>query len=75
MDDDCECDNECQEDKDEQKECEEPIYNEEEQIRVDINNHLISLFKNPDNYLNIPLNERLNIIILYKFGVAYFKWR
>ena len=59
LDDDCECDNECQEDKDEQKECEEPIYNEEEQIRVDINNHLISLFKNPDNYLNIPLNERI----------------
>ena len=35
----------------------EPTYSEEEQIKIDIYKFLSELFKNPDNYLNVGLNE------------------
>ena len=42
----------------------EVIYEKEEQIKVDIDNFLVSLFKNPDNFLGLELNE--TIYELYK---------
>ena len=52
------CDNEeCEGDKDQDEGENQPNYDKDEQMRVDINNHLLSLIKNPDNYLNNELNE------------------
>jgi paraquat-inducible protein B len=42
----------------------EIIYEKDEQIKVDIDNFLVSLFKNPDNFLGMELNE--TIYELYK---------
>ena len=42
----------------------EVIYEEEEQIKVEIDNFLKSLFNNPDNFLGMELNE--TIYELYK---------
>ena len=51
------CNDESEEDENAQKECKNPTYSKDEQIRVDIYNHLLSLFKNPDINLNIELNQ------------------
>jgi hypothetical protein len=79
------------EDEDEEDDCEinkdeknneEPTYDKDEQIRVDINNFLLSMFKNPDNHLSIELVEiiydlyktllTLSILIKEKKYFSYF---
>ena len=60
----------------------EPTYDDYEQIRVDINNYLLSFFKNPDNGLKIELFEiiyelykalaTLSILIKEKKYYSYF---